>query len=372
MAILEVGIDKTFKSITSAINTAEKGDEIKIYPAFYNEAFDCDKDLIFTGVPDDMEDFTTYPQIYNGEKDQYTRITGRCSFNNLIFVELPSDESKELQRIITGEGLSDELIQKYRREENENSHEELFCLAVESESVFENCHFIGARNYGVVVDLKNTKNAPVFTNCGFYLNYYSGVYITGGKKSVSSVVIQNCKTVCNGNGVYGGNLDLKNCKVYHNTSNGVLSVENESKLEHCEFYENGAGVRFMEHAKGIISSCSFASNTDCELFITETSECEVEKSHFITKQLPENHKKNERAVAVMCADKTNARFTACEFHSQKTKDTILAILMGEAVGIFTDCIFQEAENGIVVSNQSKCDVNNCKFADCLNMEIDKK
>ena len=122
-------------------------------------------------------------------------------------------------------------------------------------------------------------------------------------------------------------------------------------------------------AEGIINTCAFASNSDCELFVTENFKCQVEKSHFVTKQLPEKHKKNEWAVAVMCADKKDSKFNDCEFHSQKTKDTILAILMGLADGNFIDSVFQEAENGIEVYNQSGCEIKKCKFVDCATLDI---
>ena len=504
MTIFEVGINKTYNSISEAIFAAEDGDEIKIYPGFYNETFDCLKDLTFTGVPDDVKNFSTYPQIYNGDENQVNSIIGKCSFSNIIFVEQKAADFKDYEKILGGEKLADELIKKYRREEEENSHLEVFCLVVENEAHFENCHFIGGRNYGVIVDLNNTKKAPVFANCGFYLNYYAGIHVVG-KKSSPAVVFQNCKFAYNGNGIYGGNFDLKDCKLHHNKANGVLFMANESRLEHCDLYRNGCGISggekgaisinetdihtnyseginlinnskllmnksevrmnkdgviiggkstllavdcefkdnggdgflcldkseitlqnclvseneekgievnnkakvsvydsrilnnsddgvyagkncsinlrgsdFIENrngvhlkgkAEGIINTCAFASNRDCELFVTENSKCQVEKSHFVTKQLPERHKKNERAVAVMCADKTGSKFNDCEFRSQKTKDTILAILMDEADGYFTDCIFQEAENGIVVYNRSGCEIKKCKFVDCANLDI---
>lgn len=71
----------------------------------------------------------------------------------------------------------------------------------------------------------------------------------------------------------------------------------------------------------------------------------------------------------MCADKTDSKVNDCEFHSQKTKDTILAILMGLADGHFIDSVFQEAEKGIVVYNQSGCEIKKCKFVDCANLDI---
>jgi len=359
-------------------------------------------------------------------------------------------------------------------------------------------------NFPVVVDLNNTKIAPEFSNCGFYLNYYAGIYVTG-KKSSPTAVFNNCKVTYNGNGVYGGNFNFKECDVHHNQSNGVLFYANESKLEQCNVYSNGCGIagqekgslsinetdihtsyseginlggnakllvnkskihinkeaailsgksnflaveceiknnngdailctenseltlqtcviseniengieatdkskisvfesrilnngwdglyagkksqiklrdsdfignrngaHFKGQAEGIVNTCAFASNADCDFFVTDTSKCEFEKSKFITKQLPEQHKKNERAVAVLCADKTEARFKECQFRSQKTKDTIIAILMGEADGYFSDCDFQDAENGIVVYNQSGCNVKKCKFTNCFNLDI---
>lgn len=504
MAILEVGINKTYCSISEAIFAAEDDDEIKIYPGFYNETFDCLKDLTFTGVPDDVKNFSTYPQIYNGDENQVNSIIGKCSFSNIIFVEQKAAELKDYEKILGGEKLSDELIKKYRREEEENSHLEVFCLVVENESHFENCHFIGGRNYGVIVDLNNTKKAPVFTNCGFYLNYYAGIHVVG-KKSSPAVVFQNCKIGYNGNGIYGGNFDLKDCKLHHNKANGVLFMANESRLEHCNLYRNGCGIsggekgsisinetdihtnyseginlinnskllmnksevrmnkdgviiggkstllavdcefkdnggdgflcldkseitlqnclvseneekgveatdkskvsvfesRFISNgdsgvfankmvtlklqesdfienlygvhlkskSSGIINTCAFAANKRCELFIIEKAKCEVEKSHLITKQLPEKHDDDACAIGVLCTDSTESRFTDCEFRSVKVNDAMHVLLIGEADGHFTDCIFQEAENGIVVYNRSGCEVKKCKFVDCAKLDI---
>ena len=507
MAVFEVGIDKQFRSFSAAINAATDGDEIKIYPAFYDECFECEKNLTFTGVPDDIKDFKTYPQLYNSEEDYYTNITGECSFSNIIFTEKDTTELADYEKIISGAKLTDEIIEKYLREELEDNHLEGFCLVVKSESRFENCHFIGARNYGVVVDLNNTKKSPVFTNCGFYLNYYDGIYVTGKKTSQAST-FHNCKMAYNGNGIYGGNFHLIECELTNNFSDGILFAANESKVEKCSIHHNGCGIggeekgslsinetkirtngaegiflrgsskilmnksgvcwnqdavimgeksslvatdctfkinngdaflctgkseltlqtctvseneekgieatekakvsifesrilnnaddsvfgsksaeikmlesdclenRTAVHLKGkscgIINTCAFASNHDCEMFITENAKCEVENSHLITKQLPEKHKKNERAVAVMCADKSELHFYHCKFRSEKTKDTILALLMGEANAKFAECNFQDAENGIVVTGMAGCDVKNSKFRGCLNLDIYKR
>lgn len=56
-------------------------------------------------------------------------------------MEQKAAELKDYEKILGGEKLSDEIIQKYRREEEENSHLEVFCLVVENESHFENCRF---------------------------------------------------------------------------------------------------------------------------------------------------------------------------------------------------------------------------------------
>jgi len=149
MGIFEIGKDKKYKTITAAILDAEDGDEIRIYPGFYNEVFDCMTDLIFTGVPSDIKDLSTYPQIYNGDENQFTNIVSKCEFSNIIFTANDSVLPEEFRKICSDENLDEEIIQKYRREELENSHKEVFCLVVENGSRFENCHFIGGRNYGV-------------------------------------------------------------------------------------------------------------------------------------------------------------------------------------------------------------------------------
>ena len=56
-------------------------------------------------------------------------------------MEQKAAELKDYEKILGSEKLSDELIKKYRRKEEENSHLEVFCLVVENESHFENCRF---------------------------------------------------------------------------------------------------------------------------------------------------------------------------------------------------------------------------------------
>lgn len=108
MTILEVGINKTYKSISEAIFAAVDGDEIKIYSGFYNETFDCLKDLTFTGVPDDVKNFSTYPQIYNGDENLVNSIIGKCSFTNIIFVEQKAADFKDYEKILGGEKLAED------------------------------------------------------------------------------------------------------------------------------------------------------------------------------------------------------------------------------------------------------------------------
>ena len=108
MTIIEVGINKTYKSISEAIFAAIDGDEIKIYPGFYNETFDCLKDLTFIGVPADVKNFSTYPQIYNGDKNQVNSIIGKCSFSNIIFVEQKAADFKNYEKILGGEKLAED------------------------------------------------------------------------------------------------------------------------------------------------------------------------------------------------------------------------------------------------------------------------
>ena len=504
--VLEVGMNKEFTQIIDAIKAAENGDEIKIYPGLYNEAFDCEKNLTFTGVPENTEAFNTFPKIY-GHGENVTSFLGKCVVKNIIFLENENLSEDDLQKLCSGKRLSEKEMQKYRRPENENDHSELFCVGVVNTTYFKNCFFIGARNSGVVVDLDRCNGNPVFNNCGFFLNYNTGVSV-GCKKSTSTAEFDNCKFSFNGFGIFGGSFNLENSELHHNFSAAVLFNRNESNLLNCDVYRNGSGISgtdngfltieksdihtnygegidltksskielnkcsvhmnkdavilseksnfmgkdseidsnggdaflcldnselslenccikeneekgieaqekskvtvknckiFSNHDDGIfaketvsvkventdatenrtalhlkgksdaeIVNCNFKKSGDCELFVTENSKCKVEKSVLETKEFSGKHKKYEKAVAAMCSDKAKVQFSECRLTSDKTKDTNLAMLIGETCADFINCKFTNAENGIVVYEKSKCTVNNSKFGDILNFDILQK
>lgn len=148
MAILEVGKNKTFGTLGAAVKASKSGDEIRIYSGSYEDVFDCTKKLTFTGVPSDMNDFSTYPVI-DGKKDGVSAVLKKCKFSNIVFSADYTISLEKLNHIDTERKLPWWENQDMGREINSSqraNHNNPYCIGIESTCTFENCALLVLKN----------------------------------------------------------------------------------------------------------------------------------------------------------------------------------------------------------------------------------
>lgn len=127
---------------------------------------------------------------------------------------------------------------------------------------------------GVIIGGKSTLLA---VDCEFKDNGGDG--FLGLDKS--EITLQNCLVSENEEkGIELNNkakVSVYDSRFLNNTDDGVYAGKKCSiNLRGSDFIENRNGVHLKGKAEGIINTCAFASNSDCELFVTENSKCQVE------------------------------------------------------------------------------------------------
>ena len=125
---------------------------------------------------------------------------------------------------------------------------------------FYGCRFTGAalqngaRNSGY--------NTTYYYACEFDNNDNYGYEINGGNRGNSVHV--NCSYHDNGNGaLVGNNVDLFNCKIYDNTTDGIVGYSrynNTFEMYNCAVYNNGRHGYHVDNSSDSVSSNKFINN----------------------------------------------------------------------------------------------------------------
>ena len=169
--ILEVGLNKKYAMISQAVNAARDGDEILIYSGWYDDILFCDKELTFTGVPSNKNDYATYPVVCN-PAESFSCFWSKCKTYNLVFTATDSLDPKDLNLLMAKEKDSfeedeelEKMCLKYR-----NCKKESYTVALRAGNLFENCIFIGTSKSGVAVMTDPQTERCTFSKCGFFFN----------------------------------------------------------------------------------------------------------------------------------------------------------------------------------------------------------
>ena len=205
MAILEVGENYKFKTISEAILVANGYDEIHIHSGFYEEVFDCFS-LTFVGLPDDENDFSNYPVIHTCEQSAI-KVYQPCKFSNIIFSANPKFNEKNLNLLMSKQPLTKQEIETM--DVQDSLYQNKFCVHINSDVIFENCCFVGSSEIGVILDFEDGGNRVIFKNCGLFFN--SKVALEAySKKKKSTVVLDNCVISKNSYGMkIGDNVNIE-------------------------------------------------------------------------------------------------------------------------------------------------------------------
>lgn len=107
--------------ISQTVNAACDVDEILIYTGWYDDILFCDKELTFTGVPSDKNDYATYPVVCN-PAESFSCYWCKCKAYNLVFTATESLNPKDLNFLmiqkendsVTENASLEEICQKYR------------------------------------------------------------------------------------------------------------------------------------------------------------------------------------------------------------------------------------------------------------------
>lgn len=270
--ILEVGLNKKYMMISQAVNAARDGDEILIYRGWYDDILFCDKELTFTGVPSDKNDYSTYPVICN-PSESFSCFWSKCKAYNLVFTATESLNPKDLNLLmmqkendsVTENASLEEICQKYRDCIKEN-----YAFVLRAGGSFENCIFFGASKSGVAVMTDPQTERCTFSKCGFFFNgetVSENYGYTDGGSAISClypevaqiVMIDECLFKYNEKGIESRGqacfIIRKSFITACQSSPLVAAADSLIIIEESEIVNNSKDISFYENAEVIATAC---------------------------------------------------------------------------------------------------------------------
>lgn len=275
MAILEVGKEKTFGTVGAAVKASKSGDEIRIYSGSYEDVFDCTKKLTFTGVPSDMNDFSTYPVI-DGKVDSATAVLKECKFTNLIF---SGDYTKKLE-VINCIKNQNQLKARDKEElsKSKNPYQNPWCIGIESSCEFENCIFYGSKKLGAGIHLKKEGQKVVFKKCGFYCNSDKAIFINSDLDN-TRVILDECELSY---GDFAIEIEGKatvsmNKTTITNMKEQAITAGDKSHLliNECKISECETGIILVEESKMVVVETEICWNLTYGIVFADKSETSI-------------------------------------------------------------------------------------------------
>lgn len=262
--ILEVGLNKKYMMISQAVNAARDGDEILIYSGWYDDILFCDKELTFTGVPLDKNDYSTYPVICN-PSESFSCFWSKCKAYNLVFTATESLNPKDLNLLmmqkendsVTENASLEEICQKYRDCIKEN-----YAFVLRAGGSFENCIFFGASKSGVAVMTDPQTERCSFSKCSFFFNgnLECGSAISCLYPEVAQIVmIDECLFKYNEKGIESRGqacfIIRKSFITACQSSPLVAAADSLIIIEESEIVNNSKDISFYENAEVIATAC---------------------------------------------------------------------------------------------------------------------
>lgn len=361
MAILEVGKEKTFGTVGAAVKASKSGDEIRIYSGSYEELFDCTKKLTFTGAPSDMNDFSTYPVI-NGKKDGVSAVLKECKFSNMVFSADYTISLEKLNHIDTERKLpwwENQDMEKDMHSSQRDSHNNPYCLGIESTCTFENCAFVGAKKSAVAIGLMKENQKVVFNKCIFYGNSGNGLFVNGKMES-TRVVLDKCIFNYGEFGIeIAGKVSVSiNKSCFSNFTEQVISAGDDSKLLMTEsrIFDSGAGIVLMNQAQAMVADSKIISNKEMGIMTSDKSEINIYGSEI----------SKNRAYGIGLLDEALATVRE-SFIEYNNADGIQ--LCNNTKADVSDTTISDNVNGIRQNDISEVYVRKCEIANNSNCDL---
>ena len=361
MAILEVGKNKTFGTLGAAVKASKSGDEIRIYSGSYEDVFDCTKKLTFTGVPSDMNDFSTYP-IIDGKKDGVSAVLKKCKFSNIVFSADYTISLEKLNHIDTERKLPWWENQDMGREINSSqraNHNNPYCIGIESTCTFENCAFVGAKKSAVAMGLMKENQKVVFNKCIFYGNSGSGLFVNGKKES-SRVILDECVFNYGEFGIeVAGKISVSiNKTCFSNFTEQAISAGDDSKLlmNESRIFDCGAGIVIMNQAQAMIADSKIISNKEMGILSSDKSEINIYGSEI--------SKNKAYGIGLLDEAQISVRESFIEYNNA---DGIQ--LCNNTKADISDTAIRDNVNGIRLNDISDAYVRKCEIANNKNCDF---
>ena len=269
--ILEVGLNKKYAMISQAVNAARDGDEILIYSGWYDDILFCDKELTFTGLPSNKNDYATYPVVCN-PAESFSCFWSKCKAYNLVFTATDSLNPKDLNLLMAKEKDSfeeDEALEKMCLKYRE-CKKESYTFALRAGSLFENCIFFGASKSGVAVMTDPLTERCTFSKCGFFFNgetVSENYGYTDGGSAISClypevaqiVMIDECLFKYNEKGIESRGqacfIARKSFITCCQSSPLVAGDDSLIIIEESEIVNNSKDISFYDNAEVIATAC---------------------------------------------------------------------------------------------------------------------
>lgn len=207
----------------------------------------------------------------------------------------------------------------------------------------------------------------------------------------SGVALENIQFTCNGIGELaaisvadGADLQMDACKVYTNTAVGVsVAGKGNFKTTGSGFTAiNGTAVRLANAARGFFTQSTFSSSK-IGLWLQENATAEMEACAF------DHNGGDKGAIIALSSGKNSLKAADCHFTNNTSgigalDGAVLAItnstftnngivphdgfamalvnLEGGAQGTLSGDVFEDNEQGVLASNRSTLEINQCSFS----------
>lgn len=286
MKTLEVGKDKAYKTISSAIKAANDGDEIVIEPALYEECFEINKELYLHSSLDLTKAKNNFSSddipIICIKAFETLRITEKCKIKNLLFTQKKKLSFNSFSEAVASKKQdsdisSDEII----RDSNNKEFEVMIEIFKDVEC--RESFFVFSTYHGVAIFDGISSFAKTF----FSNNYADNILVFN---DASLMISDKCRVenAINGNGVYAYNnakLNIQKSRFSDNKCVSIFAIDSASVfVDSCELLQSNIGFFSKSKNECRLTGCNIRKNDNagviCRGGNIYINNCDIEENEY--------------------------------------------------------------------------------------------